>query len=151
MIKKIARLAYYFFVQNNLGWLMMVTNLAALYFFLWYLEGGLHNPTAIGCVEGKFTIISTYHYYQGGILGVLSDMTADFVSMINLPAIALSNFVSDIIFVGTPDCIPTVYPRWHYSVFYQERIILNVLFIIFQWLIVGAIIKRLIRLVKESK
>lgn len=150
MVKKIARLAYYFFVQNGLGWLLAVINLAALHFFLWYLEGGLHNPAATGCVEGKFTLISTFRYYREGIVGALSDMTSGFILMLNLPAITLSNFLSDVLFAGTPDCIPTDNLRWYYSVFYQERISLNILFVVFQWLIVGAVIKRLIRLVKES-
>ncbi len=150
MIKKVARLAYCFFVQNGLGWLLAVINLTALHFFVWYLEGGLHHPAAIGCVEGKFTLISTFRYYREGVIGVLSDMASGFVLMFNLPAIALSNFLSDVLFAGTLDCVPTVDLRWNYSIFYQERIGLSILFVVFQWLIVGAVIKRLIRLVKES-
>lgn len=100
--------------------------------------------------EGKFTLISTFRYYRGELLGTLSDITGGFVAMFNLPALSLSNFISDIFFAGKPDCVSTIYPAWQYSWFYKARIALNILFVIVQWLLVGALIERLFRLVRES-
>lgn len=149
-MKKVSQLVFPFFIHNNLGWVLVFANLTALYFFLWYLEGGLHNPIAIGCVDGKFTLISTFCYFRGELLGALTDMASGLIAMLNLPALSLSNFVSDIFFAGKPDCVLGVHSGWEYSFFYKARIGLNVLFIAVQWLIIGALIERLIKLVRES-
>ena len=149
-MRKIFQTISCLFVRNNLGWILAVANLIALHFFFWYLQGGLHNPMATGCVEGKFTMISTFRHYQDGIVGVLSDMTSLFLFMLNLPALYLSDFVSNTLFSGRPVCIQNEGQPWQYTIFYQFQIALNVLFIIIQWLLVGAVIKRLVRLVKES-
>lgn len=139
-----------FLTRNSLGLMLATANLTALYFFLWYLEGGLHNPTAIGCVDGKFTLISTFRFYYGELLTALSDLVGNFFKILNLPALSLSNFVSDAFFTGKPDCISDVYPGWKYSWFYKTRIGLNVLFVVAQWLSIGVILKRLCKLVKDS-
>lgn len=149
MKRKFYQTAVSIFVTNRLGWILVVWNLLMFFFFIKFREGGLNNPAIFGCVAGKIELVKIYNPHFGSF-GEFFDLGFLLINLLNLPALFSSNIISDILFSAYPQCYLTEGNIWSYSSYYVARIWLSIFFIIIQWLLVAAIAKKLIKLVKDS-
>src|SRR5687767_4856814 len=126
------------FVTNLLGWILAIWNLLMFFFFIKFRDGGMHNPAMFGCVEEKIELIKIYNPHFGSS-SEFFDLGFLLVNLLNLPAIFLSNLLSDMLFSSYPQCIGIEDNVWIYSSYYLARICLAIFFIIIQWLLIGAL------------
>jgi hypothetical protein len=139
-----------FFIYNAVGWGLVFANGAVISFLLWFSSGVIHTQMPSDGTVHKITVISAYKFNGGDVLGGLSDLMMIVMIILNSPALHLSNFVYGTFFVSKPENLLSMDQGCKFCWFYFSQIGCDIFFITIQWLIVGAIIKRLIRLVKES-
>ncbi len=139
-----------FFIHNAVGWGLVFANGTVISFLLWFSSGVIHTQMPSDGVARKVTVISAYKFNGGDLLGGLSDLTMIIMIILNSPALHLSNFVYETFFVSKAGNLSSMDQGCKFCWFYLSQIGCDIFFITIQWLIVGAVIKRLIRLVKES-
>lgn len=138
------------FFTNPIGWGLVFANFAVIYFLTWFSSDVIHTQMPTNGVVYKITVLSSYKFNGGDLLGGLSDFVMLIIIIINSPALNLSNFVYETFLVSKGESVIAVNEGCRLCWFYISQIGCDIFFITIQWLAVGAIAKRLIRLVKES-
>ncbi len=145
-MRKITQLTLDLFIYNAVGWILVFANFTVISFLIWVTADIVHTQMPSNGKPYKITILSSYK-----VNGIAP---ADFVMLVvmalNSPALYLSNLFYQTFFVNSTESFSTIDKSCKFCWFYLSQVGCDVFFIILQWLIVGLIIKRLCKIVKDS-
>lgn len=145
-MKKIIRLTLDLFIYNAFGWILVFANFTVIYFLIWVTSDVFHTQMPTNGEPYKITILSSYKV--NGIAP--ADFVMILVTALNLPALNLSNLFYQTFFANPAENLSIVDKSCKYCWFYIAQVGCDVLFIIIQWLVIGLIINKLCKLVKDS-
>lgn len=145
-MKNITRLISDFFIHNPVGWTLVFANFAVILFFHWLSSGLIHTRLPSGDTTPKITVVSSFNPTGNA----LADMAMLIIILLNSPVFFLSNLFYQTFFLDPTESFSTIDRSCTFCWFYISQIGCDVFFIILQWLVIGLIIKRLCKLVKDS-
>jgi hypothetical protein len=145
-MKQIKSLTADFFIHNSAGWMLISANFAMILFFHNLSSGLIHTRLPSSGTSQKITVVSSFNPTGNA----LADMAMLMTIFLNSPAFYISNLFYQTFFLDPTENLSTIDRSCTFCWFYISQIGCDVFFIILQWLVIGLIIKRLCKLVKDS-